>query len=352
MYAGIAGALAGLAALAALAPTTQAATKTIRVGPYGAQAQRFQAVFGDANQYFRRTATIHRGDKVRWKGTGFHSVTFQPEGDPAPRLVAPNPANPVTGVDDAGGDPFWFNGQPRLPINPLAVLPQGGKAFDPSVLTSSGLPIAGTPAPYELRFRTKGTFRYLCVLHPGMAGKVRVVGRGRRIPSAAKDRRVARREQRRALARARDLSAGAGTGSLDKTIQAGNDAASGAAVFKFFPAAPSFRVGDTVTLQMPAVSAESHTFTFGPADYNKQLADALVGPELNPQGAYPSEPPPAVPAYNGANHGNGFFNSGILDADSATPEPSSTQVRFTAPGSYALLCLLHPFMTATVTVTP
>jgi plastocyanin len=350
-------ALAVMAGLAMPAGAHAVATKTVQVGPFGTQAKKFQAAFGDANQYFRRTVTVHKGDKVVWKMNGFHSVTFAAEGEPAPGLVAPDPANLVAGVKDAAGDLFWFNGQPRLAVNPLAVAPQGGKTFDPSVLENSGLPLApGAPPPYKLRFKTKGTFDYLCVLHPGMEGTVRVVGRGRRIPTVAKDKRVARREQKAALARVLDLSTGAGTESLVKTIQAGNDEASGATVFKFFPAAPSYKVGDTVTLQMSAASSEAHTFSFGPTNgqnlYLDQLAAAFLGAELEPRGAYPSDPPPAVPSYSGTNHGNGFFNSGILDADAATPQPSSAKVTFTAPGSFSMICLIHPFMTATVTVTP
>ena len=184
-----------------------------------------------------------------------------------------------------------------------------------------------------------------------MNGEVRVVGRNRKIPSKAKNRRVARREQRAALARVRALSGGDGLGPLADTIQAGNDTADGATVFKFFPAAPVFHVGDKVTLQMSPASSEVHTFTFGPTDYNVAIANVLVGPAIDPRGGYPSDEPPGVVSYNGKNHGNGFFNSGFLDSDAATPLPTSTSIRFTAAGSYSLICLIHPFMRATVTVT-
>jgi plastocyanin len=355
------GRITGLALVAtfslALPAAAGAATKNVEAGPFGSQAKRFGAAAGDANQYFRRVVTIHKGDKVQWKINGFHSVTFQPEGDPAPGLVTPDAANPVAGVNDFNGVPFWFNGLPTLAVNPLAVAPQGGKTFDPSVLENSGLPLApGPPPPYKLRFRLTGTFRYLCVVHPGMAGKVRVVRKGKRIPSFGQDRRAAKREQKAALKDVVRLSSGAGTESLVKTIQAGNDIAGGATVFKFFPYAPTFHVGDTVTLQMPAQSSESHTFTFGPTNgkdlYNDQLAAGLLGEQIDPRGGYPSDPPPAAPSYDGTNHGNGFYNSGLLDVDSATPSPPSTSITFSAAGSYSLICLIHPFMVDTVTVAP
>lgn len=357
MHGRIAGALVAVIALAAPA-ATQAATKTVQAGPFGPQAKQFQDAFGDANAYFRRTTTIHKGDRVRWKINGFHTVTFVPTGGPPPALIVPDPATPVAGVNDAANVPFWFNGQPSLRLNPEAALPQGGSTFDPSELLNSGLPLAeGPPPPYRLRFRRTGTFNYLCIVHPGMKGKVRVVGRNRSIPSARKNRREARRQQKVTLERVQRLTTGLGTEDLDKTIQAGNDRRTGATVFRFFPQSPSYRVGDTVTLQMSPTSPEVHTFTFGPTNgkdaYNDLLAQSLLGEVFDPRGAYPSEPPPAgVPTITPATHGNGFYNSGILDQDSASPLPASTRVTFGAPGTYSLICLIHPFMTGTVTVTP
>jgi plastocyanin len=334
-----------------------AATKTVSAGPFAKQKQ-FQDAFGDANEYFRRTVTIHRGDRVRWRINGFHSVTFVPPGEEPPGLLLPQADNLVAGVNDAAGAPFWFNGQPNLAFNPLAAAPQGGKRFNPEELMSSGLPLSeGPPPPYTLRFRQTGTFRYLCTVHPGMTGRVNVVGRGRGVPSARRDRRAARRQLDETLRRVKRLTTGIGTESLQNTIQAGNDRRTGATVFRFFPASPAYKVGDTVTLQMPRSTSEVHTFTFGPSNgrdaYNDVLATNLVGQVFDPRGAYPSEPPPAgIPNYTGTLHGNGFYNSGVLDGNDASPPPASTQVRFAAPGTFTLICLIHPFMRAEVTVTP
>ena len=111
--------------------------------------------------------------------------------------------------------------QPTLRPNLLAVAPQGGSTFDPAELQNSGLPLgAGPPEPYVLRFKRKGTFSYVCVVHPGMKGKVRVVGRGRDIPTRAQDRRAARRAQQSLLERVQRLTTGIGTEDLEATIQA------------------------------------------------------------------------------------------------------------------------------------
>jgi plastocyanin len=354
---GRAGAIAAALAVALAAPAAaDAATKTVSAGPF-AKGKQFEKAIGDANQYFRRTVTIHRGDKVKWTLNGFHSVTFVPAGADPPGLLAPDPSKPVAGVNDAAGAPFWFNGLPSVAFNPLAAFPQGGKTLDPGALTSSGLPLAqGRPKPYTLKFPKTGTFSYLCTVHPGMEGKVKVVGAGRAIPSARQDRKAAKRELAATLRTVRRLSAGQGLQGLQNTIQAGNDRRSGPTVFKFFPSPGTFKVGDTITLQMPPSTAEVHTFTFGPngkGEYVEQLATNLIGEQFDPRGVYPSEPPPAgVSTYLPTLHGNGFWNSGTLDGDPASPLPSSTQVKFGAPGTYSYICLIHPFMRGEVTVTP
>jgi plastocyanin len=277
-------------------------------------------------------------------------VTFVPDGEAAPGLITPDPANPVSGQNDAAGNPFFFNGQPNLNLNPAAAFPQGDDTLDPGALTSSGLPIAGPPEPYTLEFPETGTYSYICTVHPGMKAKVKVVRAGRPIPSAKKDRKAAKKERKKALRKAIKLSGGQGTGDLQNAIQAGNDRAGGATVFKFFPASANVKVGDTITLQMPPSSSEVHSFTFGPADYVTNIADTLLGPVFNPIGVYPSDPP--VATYTPAIHGNGFWNSGLLDSDAASPLPASTQVKFGAAGTFSYICLIHPFMQATVTVTP
>jgi len=114
------------------------------------------------------------------------------------------------------------------------------------------------------------------------------------------------------------------------------------------------QTGTTLTLQMPKSSSEVHSFTFGPSNgedgYVDQIATSLLGPVFNPIGVYPSEQPTAISTYLPTLHGNGFWNSGLLDSDSATPLPSRTQVTFGQPGTYSYLCLIHPFMQGKVTV--
>lgn len=137
-------------------------------------------------------------------------------------------------------------------------------------------------------------------------------------------------------------------------------------VYKYFPANLRAKTNATVTLRMAPRTTEQHTFTFGPINgrdaYVDRIAAALVTPApgagegpptllFNPLAGYPSEAPATgVPTITPSTHGNGFYNSGILDRDAATPSPGEVRVSFGAAGTYRYLCLIHPFMRGQVTV--
>jgi plastocyanin len=127
------------------------------------------------------------GDSVRWAFSHrvVHTVTFLPPGQSRPTLETPDPAHPYTGFADAAGVPFWFNGQPSLLIPPDHAFPQGGSSTDGKTYKNSGL---SAPAfkPYKLKFTKTGTFRYLCLVHPGMQGSVKVLPKNRAVPPPAR----------------------------------------------------------------------------------------------------------------------------------------------------------------------
>ena len=139
----------------------------------------------DSNAYFVKRVTIHVGDRVRWKINGFHTVTVPPEGDDPPPFIGQDASGTkISGVNDAAGNPFWFNGQTRITLTDEGSLSQGGSRYNGNKLASSGAPLqAGPPRPYTLRFTRKGTYSYYCTIHPGMKGTVKVVSRGKRIPT-------------------------------------------------------------------------------------------------------------------------------------------------------------------------
>src|SRR5512133_4273560 len=229
------------------APTAGAKTKTVVAGgPPPTANLAGSAKFPtdlDLNGFFRRRITINVGDSVRWTFSHrvVHTVTFLPPGQSRPTLEPPDPAHPDTGFSDAAGVPFWFNGQPSLLIPPDHAFPQGGSSTDGKTYRNSGL---SAPAfkPYKLKFTKTGTFRYLCLVHPGMQGSVKVLAKGRAVPSARADAAARTAEYALAIKRAKQLAKFTPPAN---TFVAGHDSGT-VSWFRFFPRAQTVSVGQTV----------------------------------------------------------------------------------------------------------
>jgi plastocyanin len=343
----------GTAAAAWAAPGAGAKTKVVVAGgppPKASQAgsAHFPAAL-DLNGFYRRKVTIHVGDSVRWVFSKrvVHTVTFLAPGQKRPSLEVLDPTHPYSGFKDSTGTPFWFNGQPSLHIPPEHAFPQGGASTDGTQYHNSGLS-APTFAPYKLTFTRAGTFRYLCLVHPGMDGSVKVVPKGHAVPSAKADRKAGIGEYRRALKRAKQL---AKLHPKANNVVAGHDGGP-VSWFRFFPSTRTIKTGQSVHFSISSTS-EIHTISFGP-----QQAPGLVMVEPQPSGPprlqfdprifLPSDP--AIPPYTGANHGDGFFNTGVLDTNPQSPPPSSADITFTKAGSYGFECTIHPGMQGTIKV--
>jgi len=314
----------------------------------------------DPNAFFRSKITVHQGDTVEWKFRGFHDIAFL-GGKKKPDLIVPNLAQLVSGANDAAGSPYWFNGQPNLDINPLVAFPAGGKTFSKHKLTGSGLPLGDKPAPYKLKFNSRGTFTYYCLVHPGMAARVRVVSRHTHIPTNKQNAAAGARELRAIIASAKKRIAAAPPSGA--TVEVGRSTSEWSAQ-RFFPSSLTVKVGEPVTFTMEKDSpSEPHTVTFGPADVLKALSFENVIPpangagppeiRLDPRLVYPTSPPGPNPvAYDLSNHGNGLENVALLDNNSATPQVANkTVMTFKSPGTYTYVCVIHEGMAGTVTVT-
>ncbi len=330
-----------------------AATKTVTMGPTPKQGKVLQQqLASDANQFFPGNVTIHAGDSVRFLPFGFHNANFPKRGDGPLSLVAPGAAS--TGQVDAAGAAFWFNGQPVLGLNPPLLQSNFGKTvrYTGAKAVNSGLPLANRPKPFKVRFPNAGTFTYFCDVHPGMKGKVRVKGRGR-IPSKRADKRAVAEQAAKAVSAARKL---AKAKAPDNTVLLGAANRSGVEYFGMLPERLTVPVGTTVNFAMSGPSFEVHTATFGPGDpekepnsYMGQLAASFQGAEFDPRATYPSEPPGTTASFTSALHGNGFWNTGLLDAV-RSPLPASARVTFAQAGSFTYICVVHPFMKGTVIV--
>jgi len=334
-----------------------AAQKDVSLGPPKSASKAINATGNDVNDFFPHKATIHVGDKVRFVPNNFHTVDLPGHRSRKLPLITPA-AQTITGVVDAAGAPFWFNGQPQLGFNRLVLTSAFGKSrsYTGAKAVLSGLPLGNKPKPMTVSFTKAGTYRYFCDVHPGMTGIVKVVSANSKIPTAAQDRATLRKQEASTLKTARALAKTPAPGN--NTVDVGAQGKGGTSFFAFIPSALSVPRGTTVTFRMNAKS-EIHTATIGPGDPEKQpqsylgqIEAGLQGPLLDPRGIFPSDPPGAIAALTPTSHGNGFWNSGALDLDPTTRTvPPSNAVNFAAPGTYQVFCMIHPFMHATVTVT-
>jgi plastocyanin len=332
-------AIAG-AALLIPAAAAQGATKDMFAGTPPKGLLKGVPPFATDNAFYPKRVTIHKGDRVSFKIVGFHNIYLPKKGDPIPDLFAVDPANPVAGKTDAAGNPFWFNGQPSLSINPAAAAPVGGKTYDGSEAVGSGLPLAGPPKPLPVKFTKKGKYTVLCLLHPGMKGTIVVKGKKAHIPTKAQDRKRIKKQAKDASKLAKKLVAGQGVPS-GLTVKAGNDK-KGVATLAFFQAEKTVKVGQQVTFTMSNKSTETHNVAFAPEAYAKELAEQFIGPAgLDARTVYPSEPIGTPLVVNGTSHGNGFVNTGLLDDVKSTPLPKSAAVSFSTPGTYQYYCIVH-----------
>jgi len=82
------------------------------------------------------------------------------------------------------------------------------------------------------------------------------------------------------------------------------------------------------------------------------LAKSITSPSPFQQVWYPSEDPAlGPPVVSPKEHGNGFANTGVLDRDPSTKTiPPSGKLKFSTPGTYHYVCLIHPFMHGTIFV--
>jgi plastocyanin len=355
------GSLAAGLALALGAPVAaNAATKEVYMGTPPSVQKTFNERYGiDVNDFFPHGITIRVGDSIEFAPAGFHTLNIPAKGGGALPLFTPA-GEKVAGANDIAGAAFWFNGLDQLGFNPLLGDPSKalwGKSatYNGKSRVESGLPLGEKLKPVTVKFTKKGTVTYLCDVHPGMKGRVHVVARTAKAPSAKSDARVVKRMIARDLAVGKALAKKSVPAGV---VDVGEAGPFGVEFFGFLPRNMTVKQGTTVKFQMTKGSFEAHTATTGPGDPEKdpqsylgRLAASLEAPVLDPAAAYPSDPPGTPASLTPQLHGNGFWNSGVIDNAAATPLPPDNSVRFDGPGTYELYCLIHPFMHGTVTVT-
>lgn len=284
------------------------------------------------NVFAPNQITINVGDTVTWKldSTEFHNIDF-PTGTPVPAFVE-------------GGPDGAF-------INPLSAFPRGGNTYDGSAPASSGLMDKGET--YSLTFTKAGQFAYLCDIHPGMGGVINVVAPGQPADTQATIDAKRTSQVQGDLANkaislivsnvgelpAEGVSAGVASGVQSGLVD----------VQRFFPRRLTIKAGDAVTWIWKTEDTP-HTVTF----LAGSPAPEVVIPQPQPAGPPRLQLNPMVvaPAGNAVDwDGGSYLNSGFLEPAQGRPTPTFT-VRFSTPGTYDYVCVLHAGMEGTVVVEP
>jgi len=337
-------------AIALMAPAVGLAAKAkpaeVQVGDFNRSPEI------EFNMFLPGNITVAQNSSVKFTVLGFHTVTFPARGKKVPPLIlASSTLNPVT--NSPAGTPYWWSGvTPALGLNPALPGPTGGTKVTGAKMVSSGFLPDNKPV-FTVSFPKTGTFKVQCLVHPNMKGTVTVVAKGSpKITTAAKAKANAKSEKNAQRAKVNTaITKAKATQGNTVIISPGNKQAQ---AFAFYPTAKTVAVGTPVTFKMSGGN-EVHTVSFGPAAFLTAVSKKTFqasGLALDPEGAYPSNPPAAgPPAVTPTSNGNGFVNSGILtDPGFPGPNPHSFTFTFSQPGVYAYQCLVHPEMRGTITV--
>ncbi|MCW3014345.1 MAG: hypothetical protein JWO02_1437 [Solirubrobacterales bacterium] len=348
-----------LTAFVIAVPTSaSAATKVVDAGVPLASHRAFWGQYGsDVNAFFPSQITIRVGDAIRFRPSGFHTVHLLSRrgGRSSARSLLPS-AERVSGALDAAGQPFWFNGQPHFDNAPALLKSNFGKRFTFTGAKEllSGFHTKGSRKAMVVRFTRRGTFTFVCDYHPGMKGSVKVVPRSRRVPTAKRDAADVRKVLQLYLKAAAPLRQAA---PPERVINVGNAGAGGLELYDFVPKVVPVPVGATVRFQISPGSLETHSVAAGPgypdtqpASYLGSIARAFEAVRADPRAIYPSDPPDTPSVLVPTSHGNGFWSSGVLDRNPATPFPASRDLTFPAAGTYVFSCLIHKYMHTEVAV--
>jgi plastocyanin len=306
---------------------------------------------------------INAGDKVTFSSFSFHTVTFLFESKP-PGLFLPDPAKGTyAGINDAAGNPFWFDALPRLIYNVPAFAPIGGKVINGTAPVSSGALSPSGNNPKNLKpgtatytFPNAGTFHLVCNVHPGMQMDVVVKAAGQAVPlTPTQVSAETLQEQNAGWAKAKAEAAAAKPPA--NTVYMGLGGA--VTILGYFPNTITVKAGATVRWINKAPT-EVHNTAFGPSKwidaFQKKNDLFPMGPkgknQVSPFLIYGSEPKGKY-QYDGTNHGNGVLATPLTAGSPKVPLPKATSVTFLKPGKYKYFCLIHGTdMSGTVIVKP
>ena len=377
--------------LAGLFPATQAtaqATYDVQIGQFlrGAPAESMR--------FFPASLTVHPGDVLHFTSEGFHTATLLPAGIGADDWVQDYSSGLdepwslfVADPDEPQGN-VKANNRVLFPTDPACGAPDAPCEFDGSGnpvdgVLNSGIPLAG-PLDFSVEVTADpgDTFWVICLIHPKMQMRVRVVGGGEGTSDPGQIAQETEQQVARDTDHARALHARLDSKRTSHKTPGGGrvwDAWAGfdtqyLSLRAFYPGVLKINRGDRVRWHFDALYFEDHTVT-GPNSRALQIAGQSFVPVCDPDGDVgpgPDNPPeteeppfcndPAqlefdIPANFVLPHGNGrvtrrkdFESSGVLGANVPGPESYDLTFPRRLDGPYKYLCLIHPFMRGRVLV--
>ncbi|MBW3662326.1 MAG: hypothetical protein KY469_04425 [Actinobacteria bacterium] len=336
---------------------------------------------------------IHRGDTVRFRRDGFHTVEFARSEDEVHRFLRRDELVGVTAT------------QSSVPSDPSCV----GADDKPSAPIAQPCVISGTNPTFQSGWRSArltfdlppGTYQYFCQIHDGMAGTIQIVDDDEDIPTPAE---IEADRVETVHADTIDGAAVIEAGQTPKvevvgenrvwTVKVGDFTADGrVAVLRFLPSSLTIEPDDEVVFEVPDSPSghEIHTASF-PADAYPLGFLTYLHPTCDPDeldGGAPNVPlqwqalivgcpapatlefqvqpwawqlparaPGDVVATPVTVHDSGFMVPpgtpcrSACDPWTGQRRPSSSRAGFPGAGTFAYVCNVHPEwgMTGSVTV--
>lgn len=281
-----------------------------------------------ALRFLPKEITIDAGDTVHWNLAASEHTVYFPAGQTPPDLMIPGKTK---------GQLLWnsavFFRSPEKIYNGAGPISGGALLTDPNA-----------PKTFTLTFTKAGTYKYLCMFHPGMEGTVIVQPAGSPYPATqAQYDRVAAAEAQAALAKAAALRTTAAKpvvtvagGRRVYALSLVGSTKDGATVYRFPMQTLTINRGDTVTWLMQDPT-ELHTVSFGVGKRYFDIATMRPQPQGPP--TLLVTPDVMAPSGGGVHRGAGFYNSGFMLTDG--PGVRRYSLTFTEKGTFEYTCAVH-----------
>jgi plastocyanin len=354
----------------------------IQVG--GFLARRAGGAPADSMRYYTPRLRVHRGDTVKFHMAGFHTATLTPAGVPLRRWVRRNASGVGERYSFAVRDRDEAKGHLKFNNAILFSKPQGcGSGANPcsykgGKVVNSGAFLAKPRFTVKIDARAGSAFGVVCLVHPNMRKKIRVVGKSKPATRQRSIDRYKARKLRRDAANAAELHKKllrptkhrTASGKVVWDAYSGYDGR-GFALLAMYPRRLPIRKGQTVRWHFRQ-RYEDHTVTF-PLKRAQNVVrsggpycDDGPGPDKPPEIPGPPfcNPPTEVefditPRFFQARGGKihkrrDYDNSGVEGAN-FHPGKDPYDLKFTRVSSrkgFKYICLIHPFMKGAVRVRP